>query len=156
MFDNFLAVFLPGFNLIDFQLQAETLLITTRPAALSSACPRCNIPSRRVHSYYTRRPKDLPLAGLAVGLFLQVRRFRCLNPACQTATFAEGLPQLIAPTAQRTRRLNLSLHSLALALGGKPERVMPPNPPLGLVPIVCYSYSSKLSCLNGLPREFWL
>jgi transposase len=117
MFDNFLAVLLPGFTLIDFQLQAETLLITARPATSSSPCPRCNIPSARVHSYYTRRPKDLPLAGFAVGLFLQVRRFRCLNPACQAATFAERLPQLVAPTAQRTTRLTLSLHSLALALG---------------------------------------
>lgn len=119
MFDNFLAVFLPGFNLIDFQLQAQTLLITARPAASTSPCPRCNIPSARIHSYYTRRPKDLPLAGFAVGLFLQVRRFRCLNPACQAATFAERLPQLIAPTAQRTIRLTLNLHSLALALGGE-------------------------------------
>jgi transposase len=119
MFDNFLAVLLPGFNLIDFQLQAESLLITARPTASSSPCPRCQIPSGRIPSYYTRHPKDLPLAGFAVGLVLQVRRFRCLNPACQTMTFVERLPQLVAPNAQRTIRLSLSLQALALALGGE-------------------------------------
>ena len=102
MFENFLAVLLPGFNLVDFQLQAEAIVITARVASPSSSCPSCNVISERVHSYYSRRPKDLPLVGQPLRLVLHVRRFRCLNPACRAATFAERLPQLVALAAQCT------------------------------------------------------
>jgi len=104
---------------MDFKLQAKTLLITAQAASLTSVCPNCNNASERVHSNYSRSPKDLPLAGFALGLVLHVRRFRCVNPSCDRATFAERLPELVAPAARRTARLSLNLQNLALALGGE-------------------------------------
>src|SRR5690348_11292884 len=115
MSDNFLAFFLPGFTIMDFQPQKETIDLSARATALTRTCPHCGVLSNRVHSYYTRNPKDLPIAGYALQLHLQLRRFRCLNPTCKAATFVERLPDLVAPSAQRTLRLNIILRKLGLA-----------------------------------------
>jgi transposase len=93
--------------------------ITAQATAPTAHCPRCGIASPRVHSYYTRRPRDLPLWDCAVRLVLHVRRFRCLNVTCTVQTFAERLPQVVRPTAQRTVRLTTVLQQLGLALGGE-------------------------------------
>jgi transposase len=98
----------------------ETHLTLTATAATPTAhCPRCDCASTRVHSYYTRSPRDLPLVGYTLRLVLHVRRFRCLNPDCPAVTFAERLVGLLAPSAQRTLRLTNALHDLGLALGGE-------------------------------------
>jgi transposase len=52
-------------------------------------------------------------------LVLRLRRFRCLNASCTTQTFAERLPQVVRPSAQRTVRLTAALQHLGLALGGE-------------------------------------
>lgn len=73
----------------------------------------------RVHSYDTRRPHDVPICGQPLQLVLRLRRFRWFNPTCSAITFTERLPELIAPSAQRTTRLNELLCDLALAFGGE-------------------------------------
>jgi transposase len=52
-------------------------------------------------------------------LVLHLRRFRCLNATCTTQTFAERLPQLVRPAAQRSVRLTIISQPLGLALGGE-------------------------------------
>jgi transposase len=85
----------------------------------SATCPHCGTSSSRIHSYYTRRPRDLPISGESVRLLLHLRRFRCLAATCPALTFSERIPALIAPVAQRTTRLNNALRDLALAFGGE-------------------------------------
>ena len=58
-------------------------------------------------------PKDLPSSGKAIRLNLSVKRFRCNNPQCSKKVFAERLPDLLAPNAQRTKRLNATLQVFA-------------------------------------------
>src|SRR5262245_5240360 len=101
------------------QLDQTHLILTATAATPTAHCPRCDCASTRVHSYYTRSPRDLPLVGYTLRLVLHVRRFRCLNPDCSTVTFAERLSGLLAPSAQRTLRLTNALHELGLALGGE-------------------------------------
>jgi transposase len=49
-----------------------------------------------------------------------VRRFRCTVPACPARIFAERLgDRIAAPFARRTSRLELVVHHLGLALGGR-------------------------------------
>jgi hypothetical protein len=84
-----------------------------------SQCPRCGISSPRIHSYDTRRPYDLPMGEDAVRLFLRARGCRCLNAACPTQTFAQRLPQVVPPAAQRTVRWTMVLRRLGPALGGE-------------------------------------
>lgn len=114
-----LAFLLPGFTITDMQLDETHLTLTATATTPAANCPRCGNASSRVHSHYSRTPRDLPLVGYALRLVLHVRRFRCLNPSCPTVTFAERLPGLLAPSAQRTLRLRSALHELGLALGGQ-------------------------------------
>ena len=88
----------------------------TRPAG---RCPDCSRTSRAVHSRYCRHPADLPSLGRRVGVELRVRRFYCRNTKCARRTFAERLPELVAPHARRTCRLDAAQGQTGVALGGE-------------------------------------
>ena len=98
---------LPGFAVTEVISTEEKLTICATSQALQARCPTCQQTSSRVHSYYQRSPRDLPISGQAVQLRLRVRRFRCLNSACSKQTFAEPLPDLVGRTSRRTLRLTL-------------------------------------------------
>ena len=89
---------------------------TTQPQAI---CPSCETTSQRVHSYYQRKPADLPCCGHGVRLDLTTRRFFCGNPDCDKATFTERMPTVIAPYARRTRRLREVQQSVGFEVGGE-------------------------------------
>jgi transposase len=114
-----LAALAPDVRVLDVHVEPERISLSVTPTSSTAACPRCATSSSRIHSYYTRRPADLPISGRSTRLLVQARRFRCINPACPTITFAERLPNLVAPSAQRTVRLNAALRDLALAFGGQ-------------------------------------
>jgi transposase len=99
---------------------AEKLVICASSQSVQAECPACHAVSQRVHSYYRRSARDLPVSGQAVQLQLRVRRFRCLNPQCSQKTFAERLPDLVVPTARRTNRLTVLLGVYAIQSGGEP------------------------------------
>lgn len=71
-----------------------------------------------MHSRYRRKPADLPSLGRRVGVSLRVRRFYCRNAKCARRTFAERLPELVAPHARRTCRLAAAQARVGVALGG--------------------------------------
>jgi transposase len=85
----------------------------------SARCPLCGARSRRVHSRYHRTLADLPISGRRAVLIVQVRRFRCLIPACPRQIFAERLPDLAAPFARRSQPLQHALEQVGFALGGE-------------------------------------
>jgi len=92
-----------------------------RSTGSTSRCPGCGAASQRVHSRYTRRLCDLPIAGKSVTLRAQVRRFRCEAVLCGRRIFAERFdPAVLAPWARRKGRLEGLVHHLGLALGGRP------------------------------------
>jgi transposase len=116
---------LPGFQIQAIIVHDQSLIIKAQSTAAQSCCPDCRTPSTRIHSYYTRSPRDLPCNGRAVQLVLGVRRFRCINEGCQRATFAERLPQLVRLHGQRTQRLTDTLREIGFALGGEAgERIL--------------------------------
>jgi hypothetical protein len=53
-------------------------------------------------------------------LFVQIRRFRCVNDACPQRTFGELLPDIAHPRARQTDRLQSWHRALALTLGANP------------------------------------
>ena len=110
---------LPGFSVEQIERTEQGIRITACAMAASACCPDCQQTSSRVHSYYTRRPRDLPSSGRPISLVLQVRHFRCPNRACPRKTFAEPLPHLLLPRAQRTSRLRESLRELGEEGGGQ-------------------------------------
>jgi transposase len=86
---------LSGLAIEQVEVQDDRLTIHARTQSRSAACPDCGHASHRVHSLYTRRPADLPVANRPVRLALCVKRFRCGNSACPRLTFAERLPDFL-------------------------------------------------------------
>ncbi len=102
-------------------MDGDRMVVSTRAATISAACPECGRPSSRVHSRYQRRLLDLPSHGRCVRLSVSVRRFRCSDPACRRRIFGEPLAADVAPrAARRTSRLERIVHHLGVALGGRP------------------------------------
>ncbi len=110
---------LPGFAVDEVREQDSITEVVAHATQDHATCPFCRQPSRHVHSYYRRTPADLPILDRRVHLQLTVRRFRCQTQRCPKTTFAERLPTLLAPHAQRTERLNTALGAVAFALGGQ-------------------------------------
>lgn len=109
----------PGCRVERVQREGSSgLRITACSRRAAARCPECRHPSTTVHGYYRRRPADLPLLGRQVRLDLRVRRFACLTASCRRRTFAEPLPMLVAPRAQRTRRLVRGQCRIGIAVGG--------------------------------------
>jgi transposase len=97
----------------------EHVTIEAGPRGSSAECPVCGFSSRRVHSGYHRKLRDLPWQGRPVTIRVAARRFRCVNIACARKTFAERLGDVALVSARRTERLGNLQHHLALALGGE-------------------------------------
>jgi transposase len=110
----------PGFTVTEVIWTEEKLIISATSQAVQAACPACEQISSRVHRYYQRYPRDLPIRGQAVQLRLQVRCFRCLNPSCPKQTFAEPLAALVGTAARRTQRLTHLWSVFAIYSGGEP------------------------------------
>jgi len=112
-------------ELIDENLQisqvnvANEITITLRTTLPIAACPGCGTISKRVQSRYRRTLHDLPISGRFVRLIVEVRRFFCKKSTCARKIFAEQLPVLCRPHAQRTKRLQEALCRLGLAVGGQ-------------------------------------
>jgi transposase len=101
------------------QFRDDHCTVQLRTTAPSAARPVCAHPSATIHSRYRRALRDVPCAGHAVCLSVEVRRFRCTNRACPRQIFAERLPDLAPAFAQRTARLTTTLQRLALTLASK-------------------------------------
>ena len=110
---------LPGFCVEQREKTEKAVLISARATSSSACCPDCQQASSKVHSHYTRCPMDLPSSRREISLHLHVRHFRCLTRICPRKTFAEPLPDLLLPYAQRTSRLRESLRKLGEEGGGE-------------------------------------
>lgn len=98
---------------------ADEITVTLRTTSPTAQCPDCETVSKWVQSRYKRNLHDLPMSGRPVRLILEVRRFFCKKSTCPRKIFAEQLPSLYRPHAQRTKRLQEALCRLGLALGGQ-------------------------------------
>ena len=94
------------------------LVMVLRAASEESRCPACRRPSRRVHSRYARKLKDLPWEGIPVSIELRARRFFCAGEDCGQRIFTERLPSTVSRYSRRTLRLSEALNQISLALGG--------------------------------------
>ena len=111
---------IPGFVITELTADENTMVVYASAQQATASCPRCHHVSSSIHSYYSRSPQDLPISGKTVRLVLRVRRFRCQNPACQQRTFAERRLQVVAPHAQRTKRLTSSLMHVGGEVSSEP------------------------------------
>lgn len=109
---------IPGFRVQSAHHNAHQLVIIASSKSKRAVCPDCRKSSRRVHAYYTRKPKDLPVTGMPALLVLRVRRFKCLFTSCERKTFSEPLVDFLPHRARRTTRLTEALRHIGFALSG--------------------------------------
>jgi len=99
--------------------EVDQVCIQARSAMRSTRCPRCDVPSARVHSRYERVLADAAMAGQRVVIRLLVRRFFCGNAECPAKTFVEQVTGLTERHARRTSLLRRMLEDIGLALAGR-------------------------------------
>jgi transposase len=111
---------LSGLHVDQVAIADDAVQIDLHRTARTACCPGCRRRSHRVHSSYTRRIADLPIAGCEVVLRLSVRRFRCSVSRCPRRIFAEQVPGLAGHRARRSTPLLAALQEVGFALGGRP------------------------------------
>lgn len=115
---------LVGLKPVAVHFSDENITLQLRPKRNSCVCPICNHRTKAIHSGYTRTLADLPLGGSTLSLSLQVRRFRCYQPACSRRIFCERLPHLTRPNARTTLPMREALEQIGRALGGNPGAIL--------------------------------
>lgn len=91
----------------------HAVTISASCRAGGACCPRCGQESAQVHGGYSRVMADGAAGGRPVLIVLQVRRFRCRNPACPAVTFAEQAKGL----SERYRRRSVPLLGMLAGFG---------------------------------------
>lgn len=109
----------PSVRLEEIDLASQEVILSLSLETHEAACPLCQQPASRVHSHSTRTLQDLAIAGRAMRLLVQVRRFFGENTACARKLCAERLPELTAVYARRTTRCTQTLAEVGFALGGR-------------------------------------
>ncbi len=108
----------PGLQLDALDVMPTAIVITLTSTSPCAPCPDCGTPSLRVRVRYLRTLADLPWGPVPVTLSLQVRKFACTVTTCRRRIFTERLPEVVAPYARRTVRLNNLVQRVGFALGG--------------------------------------
>lgn len=118
-----LAALLPhlaALVILRWRVEPTVVEIEVASRAMEVRCPTCQLSSASVHSHYARIATDVPVGGRSVRLIVQVRRFRCRNPACSRKTFAEQFVPLVRRYSQRTASLEELLDDIGVTVGGRP------------------------------------
>ena len=97
----------------------QELQVRVTSNRMSSLCPRCSTPSSGIHSYYRRKPLELPCAGKKVRLLLSVKKFFCRVASCPRKIFTERLPELLEPSSRLTTRLRTIVQAICSAFNAQ-------------------------------------
>lgn len=77
------------FKVLAVDRHADRAQIYVQSKQQACVCPNCKHISRRLHSYYTRRFRDLPVFGNESVVFLKTRKFYCRAARCPIKVFSE-------------------------------------------------------------------
>lgn len=108
-----------GLELTSISEASEEVIVRVTSHRPSSPCPLCGVSSSTIHSYYRRKPRDLPCAGRPIRLLLSVKKFVCRQAACPRKIFTERLPDLIEVSSRLTKRLRSAVQEVGFATCGK-------------------------------------
>lgn len=108
-----------GLEITSISMVEQELHIRVTSNRLNSLCPLCSIPSSAIHSYYRRKPLELPCVGQTVRLLLSVKKFFCRVASCPRKIFTERLPELIEPSSRLTTRLRTIVQAICVTFNAK-------------------------------------
>jgi transposase len=110
---------LRGLRVEQVEDAGDAVVIRARCRAAQARCPACGTVSSRVHGGYARVVADGAAGGRPVLIALSVRRFRCPEPSCPKATFAEQAGGVSARYRRRSVPLLGMLAGFGLELAGR-------------------------------------
>lgn len=93
---------LPGIHVVDVGWRGGRLMLTVESASTLMGCPGCGVVAES-HGRRARRLHDIPAFGAPVELVWRVRRWRCVESACEVGIFTEA-HELAAPRSKLTAR----------------------------------------------------
>lgn len=110
-----------------YEIIEDDIFIYAKSNRTDATCPYCGHNSNKIHSFYSREFKDLPISGKKSNIILKNRKFFCNNCDCKYKTFA-GTFDFLAFKAKKTKRLeeyiiNISQNTSSLAA----EKVLKKN-----------------------------
>jgi transposase len=108
-----------GLEITSISQTERELQVRVTSNRISSRCPLCLTPSYAIHSYYRRKPLELPCAGKTVRLLLSVKKFFCRMATCPRKIFTERLPELLEPSSRLTTRLRSIVQAICAAFNAK-------------------------------------
>lgn len=112
-------ILFPEWEITSFKAEGNSLKLNASSSNLEGACPDCDVVSKRIHSYYKREPRDLPISQWAIEIELNTKRFRCLNKQCERKTFAEDYGEFLPRYAHRCKRLKEKQQIISLYLSAE-------------------------------------
>ncbi len=108
-----------GLEILTVSTREQGLQLCVTSNRLTALCPRCSTFSSSIHSYYRRKPLELPSAGQTILLELVVKKFFCREASCPQKIFAERLPGFLEPNSRLTTHLRSVFQSIAGAFNAQ-------------------------------------
>ncbi|MFE9455014.1 ISL3 family transposase [Streptomyces sp. NPDC006739] len=124
-------------------------IVASTMDGMAAACPRCGVPSARVHSRYGRTIADAPVGTRPVLIELSVRRLFCDNNDCARVTFAEQVAGLTSRYGRRTPVLQRIVGALGVVLAARAVAG------LALLLGVVVSRMTVLRTVMAMPEPAW-
>jgi transposase len=108
------------FEVLHTSVSKENIKLDLLFCSTVGYCPLCHTASNRVHSYYQRKVRDLPINGKKVELQICCRKFFCQQEGCPRKIFAQQCKRCLKPYARRLERATEQALSIGLSMGGRP------------------------------------
>jgi transposase len=103
----------PCFECQRYEMDEGIMRLFVKSTRKESWCPYCGTESKRVHSVYFRKFRDLPIQGMKAEIVIDNRKYFCDNPECGHKTFAESF-ECLPKMGRRSRRLTDAILNTAV------------------------------------------
>jgi transposase len=96
----------------------DQVILSVQSGKPRGACPGCQVSKPKLHSYYTRKIKDLTAFDHKVSLHIRARKGYCQNMECTRKIFTESFEHFVQRYKRFSERLREKLLNIAILTGG--------------------------------------
>jgi len=111
--DDFVKSLCKEFDYISHDITDNIVFIYVKSNRKEVSCPYCGAIGKRIHSWYKRRFRDLPMQSKKVEIIVNNRKYYCPNHECERTTFAEAF-DCLPRKGKRSKRLTESIINISL------------------------------------------
>lgn len=106
------------FEITGVKMEEGTAILSLNSKQIGRICPVCGTMASKIHSYYFRTIKELPVFDYKVLLKLRSRKYYCDNLVCNRKVFTERYANYFMTYKRVSDRLERKLLKIALLVGG--------------------------------------